>query len=404
VLIRILQPDEFIYYEGICQKVFFDEPRVGLKEKLKNPIDPNNHGDEDDLIWGVFDEKGKLLSGVTVIPIVVRINGYECKTTAIGGVVTLPEARGRGCVAQIMKAAFRKMRESGEVFSLLFPFSFPYYRQFGYEMCYANHQVSIDISAFRHFPYPARLESVDDVTDPQPFMDVYATFAHTQNLSVVRDGHDWEELLSRDPYDDLEFTFLHRDEGGVPDAYVLYSREKDDDEGDELVINELAWTSAAGLHGIFGFFGKLGSEFERVTWNAPSGLLLQALFSETASVHIEWEAEGMGRIVDVCAALKTLLPPAGSGGVKIAVTDAFLPENDGLYGVEWAAGKLDVCKLDVTDAPDMVTDVETLAQLVIGYAAFADVVYKRGVSVRGDSFARLDALFPRRGLYMMERY
>ena len=414
--IRQLTPTEFVHYEAICQKVFFHEPRVNSRQKLQ---DPAAHASEDDLIWGAFNEAGNMCAGLVVIPLTLRMNTAASLANAIGGVVTLPEARGQRCIHQIMAAAFRHMREGGQVFSILYPFSFPYYRQFGYEMALADQRAEIPLERFFHYKYPARLESIDANADAAPFKLVYEKFTAQYNLAIVRTDENWAEMLDRDPYDDLAFTFLHRDEAGHPDAYVLYTVDKNEEEGDKLDIEELAWTTPAGLHAIFGFFGKLGAEFTHIIWSPPSDMLMQSLFPDPSEVDVEWEAAGMNRIINVCAALETLAAPAGSGWVTIAVTDAFLPENSGLYCVEWANGKLNVRSntpseaavtaatalsptVEAASAPDLITDIETLAQLVTGYLTPADAQYKKGIIV--NSHTRLTALFPRKTLYMKERY
>ena len=68
-----------------------------------------------------------------VIPLNVRFDGHMVTMGGVGGVATLPEHRRKGAIRVCMDAALKKMYADGDVFSVLYPFSRAYYRQFGYE-------------------------------------------------------------------------------------------------------------------------------------------------------------------------------------------------------------------------------------------------------------------------------
>jgi predicted acetyltransferase len=146
---------------------------------------------------------------------------------------------------------------------------------------------------------------------------------------------------------------------------------------------------------------RLGAEFEYVIWNAPVNI--PAIFPE--GHDLEWRREiiGMNRIVNVSAALSTLQPPEKNGKITISVTDKFLPSNTGTYIAEWESGALSVKKSSAKSAPDIETSVETLAQLAAGYITPETAICKKDTIIRG-AFSDLCALFPKRHLYMTERF
>ena len=399
--IRKLYPHEYVQYEAICQMVFFEMERIDIHEKMK---EPEKHGD-DNPIWGAFDSKGRLCSAVMVIPEIMRINGHNTNVGIAGGVVTLQEARGKGAIDRIMERAFAAMRdEEDQIFSFVYPFSYSYYRRLGYETCCPRHRAIIPVDQFKQYPYPTRLERFEKGGDSTPFREVYKDFTRNRNFAIVRDDEAWEEILDRDPYRDLQFTFLHRDEGGKPDAYVLYDTKQNEEEGNTAEIKEFCWKTVQGFHHVLGFFGKLGSEYEKVSWNSGD-LDVHTLFSESWELETEFESAGMARLTDICRPLTLLTQPAGSGSVSIGVTDKFLSGNSGVYEVQWEPG-IKLCRARKTAAlhtPDLECSQETLVQLITGYSTPREALYRQGTIIRSNRDS-LTALFPKRALFMTEHY
>ena len=66
--------------------------------------------------------------------------GKYLKTLTISGVATSPEYRRCGCVRQMLNKLFEMAPERGWEVSFLHPFSFSYYRKFGYEKV-ADHKI-----------------------------------------------------------------------------------------------------------------------------------------------------------------------------------------------------------------------------------------------------------------------
>lgn len=409
--IRKLTKEDFLQYEGVCQSVFFDLARTDIREReqmqAQNIDDPSpTFGDKDAITWGAFDTSGNLVSGLAINPYTMRMNGHNVKMGGIALVATLPEARGQGLVNKIMEKAFPEMIDTGQTFSYLFPFSYSYYRMFGYEICNTNNNVKIPIAQFKNYPYPQNIQQHKPSNDITPFVNIYETFAEKRNLSFVRSQKNWEDMLNRDHFKNLDFTYLNYDETGIPNAYVLYKAEKIGDHQHTVRVNELCWSNPSGLHSIFGFFGKLSAEYDSVSWNAPSDINVHALFPESYAPSWQKHSSGMNRILSVPAALKTLRAPGlgaiSSGKVVIEVTDNYWHANTGSYLIEWDSTH--ITKVEKTSAnPDMSTSIQTLAQLVTGYLTPAEAMLKMDTSIYSNQLL-LDALFPRQLLYMYEGF
>ncbi|MCL2202765.1 MAG: GNAT family N-acetyltransferase [Defluviitaleaceae bacterium] len=402
--VREISPSERIHYSALCLSVFLTGRRWDVRAALADPTKSEESDDPTFPVWGAF-EKGKLLSALTINPYTLRMNGHEVKMGGIGGVATLPEARGRGLVRKLMGPVFDAMREAGQVYSFLYPFSFAYYEKFGYALCYDYRQATIPIGEFSSFPYPANIAPHAPEEDFTPFAQIYEAFTRHRNLCAVRNARDWARLLNRDPYLKLQFTYLNRDPAGNPDAYVLYETGVRSHSSDNVIkVRELCWASPQGLHAIFGFFGKMSPEYRAVNWNIPQGVNLQAILPDPYAVEWAIRATGMNRIVDVNAVLAMLPAPAGSGRARIHVTDDFQPENSGHYTLEWENDILTAHKKEGFHADaDLETPITTLAQLVTGYIHPREAHYRTDTKINGNLHV-LSALFPKKDLYILERF
>jgi len=403
MIIRRIAPVEQVQYNGICSTVFFDIGRSDIRAHMKDPQAHIKDEDDDDR-WGAFDDDGKMHSAMVVNHYDMLMNGKKVKMGGIGGVVTRPESRGKGLIRKIFDAAFPAMLENGQTFSFLYPFSYSYYRNFGYEMCYAYNSVNIPIAEMQGYAYPQNIEPFEPGDDISPYAEIYETFVRSRNLAIVRDKDAWQKILDRDPYKDLKFTFLNRDAQGKADAYVLYGVHKNDEHGNRAKIRELCWRTPEGLHSIFGFFAKLGSEFDSVDWNAPDDVSVHALFPEAYDISWRKNACGMNRILDVTTGLSTLRAPVGVGNGKLTVDiiDAYWKDNTGKYIVQWEDGNVTVQKTTECGAA-MATSVETLAQLVTGYISPEEAMLKKDTTIY-DSYLQLSQLFPKQKLHMVERF
>ena len=78
---------------------------------------------------------------------------YFCGKTVplagIGVVSTLPEYRHRHCASSILIKSVEVLRDRGFVFAALAPFSYPFYRKYGWELAFHNKRYTISINELR---------------------------------------------------------------------------------------------------------------------------------------------------------------------------------------------------------------------------------------------------------------
>jgi len=398
--IRILKPEENLQYGLLSSVCFAMSPDDDYESKLKEP-EKHSEGYENKL--GGFDEKGNIIAGLHIIPYSMQFDGHSVKMGGIQSVVTAPEARAGGVMGKVFTECLRIMKERGQIFSVLYPFSCAYYRKFGYEIAYRHPNVEIGIEPFsQNFPFPQ--DSVrfwkkgDSTADMQT---IYKEFQKSRNYAIDRDNASWEKIIKdeKDPYINKRYSYIHYDKQQKPDSYL---RMRVETLG-SFHINELAWATKEGLYDMLGFIGGLRPQYNSMHWCVPMELDLQSLIPEARDVTFTNPQPVMTRIVDLPAVLKLLRPPAfGSGSVVIDVTDKSLPENSGKYAIFWENGKLSV-ERNAKQEPDMLTSIEAMAQMVTGYASPDTAEYRRDTTIHSKQEA-LALLFPKKKLYMWERF
>lgn len=84
-------------------------------------------------ILGCYDGE-QLVSQFAVYPLQMNIYGAVYPIGFITSVSTYPEYSGQGIMSKLMRQSLIRMRERGQSLALLYPYSIPLYRKFGWEI------------------------------------------------------------------------------------------------------------------------------------------------------------------------------------------------------------------------------------------------------------------------------
>jgi predicted acetyltransferase len=167
--------------------------------------------------YGLFDESGRLLSALLLIPFEAWVQGRKLRMGGVASVASWPDARRQGGVARLLRHALETMRREGQSFSMLHPFYFPFYRKYGYELTIERKQYSIPVRLL-----PARRETAGSVRivdkSPELLGPVYEAFASRYDGMLSRDEELWRQRVLTKP----GLAAAYFDEAGKPQGYVLY--------------------------------------------------------------------------------------------------------------------------------------------------------------------------------------
>lgn len=352
-------------------------------------------------IRAAFDEEERMTACLRLIPYTVRFEGQEVPMGGIGGVSSLPESRNRGNTNALFTEALREMYDRGMLFSMLYPFSHAYFRKFDYELTHFRHQISLPTRSFIRYGVPGgRLAQWNPGDDDAPLISVYDRFLEGVNLSMVRGPKEWTAVHEADSRVKPFYTYIWYDEQDVPQAYFSCHIEKDGNKR-FLAMDDYAWGNAQGLSAIFGMLRRMCAQYRNMTWSLPDWMGLLATFPEPYEVDMRVVPKGMSRVLNVQAVLAAMRHPRRAGRYTLALTDDYLPENDGTWQVAFENG---VATAERTEdaAPDMRLDMRAFTQLAVGSVSLGGLLIARpDLKIEGNE-ETLRRVFHRRRVFLAD--
>lgn len=356
-------------------------------------------------VWGCFDEAGDMTACLREQPYIMSFDGGRARAAGIAGVASMPESRNRGSVKRLFAALFEHLLQQGYTFSLLFPFSHTFYRRLGYDLC--SRRLIHDFPIALLEPYAGhtgdvRLHRMSDGLDE--LNEVHSAHIGGYNMGIHRSADQWDDLMggSKEAEQDNNYRYIFY-ENGQPVGYVLYTVDDVDEYRRPINIYDFAYTSADALYRIFGFLYSLRAIHAGIkNMDAPLDFDIHSLVAEPYQVSSRVSWNGMARILDVEAALAGMRHPQHGGSYSVKVEDAFFPANSGVYAVEDAGGRAGVKRR--AGSADFACDINTLAQLVLGYLTIDQARLKPGaIQVNGNEDT-LRKVFINKPLYMNDHF
>ncbi len=296
-----------------------------------------------------------------------------------------------------MKRALELMRERGQYLSSLWPFSFDYYRNYGWEWVGPGHRYTVPL---------ARLPSQEDTRFVEPlFEDVpavlnpaYEQFAVRYNGMLVRDNGRWDSF-QRVWNNRNHSVFVYRRDGQIEGyAKVNYKEKEEEAEASEFV----ALTNRA-YRGLLGVFRRYVMTVKTMEWRAAPDDPLWSILCHW-DVETKLGPQGMSRVVDLKPALEALKPDSSlMGSATIAVRDEKAPWNAGTWRVSADSGAVRV-RADTGDA-GVIMDIQALTQSYWGSPSLDWLRKARRVEVRSESdYDLLRLLLPARPVLMLDGF
>ena len=367
--------------------------------------------------WGAFDDGGRMASAVQTLARKVAFGGEVVPIGEAHMVGSLPEARGSGNVRALMAAVLDDFRMRGDIFAVLIPFAFSFYRKFGFELATNVCEQRVPIDQLAGFPCDYKVTRVESEADLPAVRALWDAFALQRNCAEVRDDAAWRWRGNGD-FGEPDFmlgdrtcyTYSLRDEEGTAHAYVrfVFTHEPNMPFVGELKVTEAVYDGPEAFLGILGFLYCMRAKVTHVVFELLDDIDLAALVPECDKVERKLGGHYMARILDVGRALELMGHPVGSGSYTLRVDDAFMPCNSGNYHVTYEGGKAQVEKVGggientgtTGGSPDAAgVDLEVpqgvLCQLVLGRIGMGDALLRPGVLLNGNEDV-LTKVFTRR--------
>ena len=304
-------------------------------------------------------------------------------TMAMGSVATPLEYRRRGHVRTIFDSAYKLSADENAVVSLLHPFSFSYYRMFGYGKV-ADHIIA---------RCPIRL--IDFVPRCCDFVKFTGSDAQLADLIKVYNEFSKGRLLmlrrGEVTYFGKKDIYIHYNENGDADGYIGFTTQKtlkvNHYEDGLMTVHELAYTSPEALRAIFGLIRMYEGELDDVEF-ANIAMCPEVERSLRHYTHTSYRIlpDIQGRVMNAEELLKAHKYPLQEGAFRVKVIDT-LPTVAGCYFVEYGGGDCRVRRLEENAEVDMTVDECEFVRLVYGYDAInaEQAKYTEGIEITGNA-------------------
>ncbi len=334
----------------------------------------------------------------------VHLNGATLPAAFIGGIGTEPEYRRAGLVRTIVTAMAEEADRREIPLSVLHPFSFAYYRKFGFERVADHRVLEFPMAALNVFERRSDLKRATDA-DRETLAALYNAFAEGRNLLPVRSASHPFPTAPDSPVR----AYITHGEDGTPDGYVTVQIENyysvNRMVSVDLHVYETVFTSPAALDRLFGFLRMYEGELDSVKIH-DCGLCPEVELRLRHYMHTKITVlpDLMARINDVEAVLKAVRYPAEEGHFTVRSAETpgspwagLAHKTTGVWRVDYKDGHGTVTRL-ADDAPcDLSADIGALTQLIFGYEScgYATALYTPGVTLHTEAPDFFRA-FPRR--------
>lgn len=360
--------------------------------------------------WGAYDENGVMTSSLLVYHHHQMFDGKNIDCGEINMVSSLPEARVSGNIRALIKAVFSEFIEQNFVFSTLHPFSFSFYRKFGYEMSCSALRQEFPVTELSNYICTYHVKMAETDEDMSVMRKLYEAFIKNKNLGLIRPDREWQ-LVPDNGHGDGPFgkknyyRYIFSDNKGVPHAHLVFSYQNSKEHFmvGTLTVSDISYDSPEAFKNILGFIYRLRANCVNISLRLPNEIDMATLVQNPDKVTRSLSSFNMARILNVKKALALMKHPEGNGSYSINVIDAFLAANDGVFCVTYVDGKAVSVEYSNGGSADLTVGVNVLCQMVLGLIDLEMAVYTPETILFGNADT-LSKVFIKKSIYYGETF
>ena len=384
---KLEQPDEWLEADRLIAHAFL-HPWDEDQEQRRIQKQATGATPRPEETWALVDDAGTMRAAITTLAHRMWFGGRNLPVGEIHMVGSRMEDRGGGNVRTMMRAVLEDFRSRGDAFAVLIPFSFSFYRKFGFELGARTVRYRIPIEQLEGLSCEYVVTKVESERDVAPLRTLHEMVAQTRDMCLASEKADWR-WRGNGMFGEPDFFHPDRQtytyvlwEGEVPVASVTFAftHEPGNPFFGEVDVSDLTWREPAALMGILGFLHRLRAKAGSVNIELPVGLDLATVLSEPDKVQCSLGGHVMVRVLNVPEALCAMPHPEGPGSYVLAVHDALIPQNDGPWQVTFKDGETRVTEAPNED-PDLELSEAALAQLISGVTGLKTSQLRKDVHV-----------------------
>lgn len=331
---------------------------------------------------------GKLGSGMLSIPFHVNFHGVKYKMNGIGDVMSYPEYGGNGAITQLMQQAFNDMLEDNVALSYLAPFSYDFYRRFGYEEVFDRTIYRVKNTDLPRVKIDKKIGSIERLTlaEAIPFIkEVYANNPNSHNAGLIREDWWWDYLVLKHPHWQVGVYFS---EDHLSAGYVIY-------EGLDTTfsIQEIMFTNWESFQYLSRFICQHESMFSTFEYASGDPLGHPDILKNPSNVEVQIKPYMMARIINLETFINHYPFLKKIKSTRVAVTDKMLPANNGIWRLLINANGTSFEKIsdNENNMADIRISIQEPTKVLLGYRSLNEL--NRIGAIRGsyEAITNLDA-------------
>lgn len=343
---------------------------------------------------GAFTPDGdRLLAALRIWPFLAYFQGRPVPTGGVASVASWPEVRRQGLVGRLIRESLELMRAEGQAVSALYPFSYPFYRRYGWDLAFTQTLYQIPMGELDAFRRPPGGHFRPAEPDDLPALDaLYRRFVRRWNGPLLRESSWWQQRVLNHPGRPApgigaRRTVLWEDDHRLQ-AYVVYGFQSPDPQvpaAEQRLLRVYDWAVEDGgaFRALLSFLVQHDSMAATLILPAPSDWDFLPLLVNLR-VEVQKKAGAMLRIIDMDRFLQQVVPPRppvapfGDDGsplpeaVELEVEDELAPWNRGRWLLPLGPGPAQALPPDEPGPsgrgrPRLAGSIQVWSQVLSGY-------------------------------------
>jgi predicted acetyltransferase len=331
---------------------------------------------------------GKLGSGMLSIPFKVNFHGVKYKMNGICDVMSYPEFGGHGAITDLMQQALDDMFKSDVALSYLAPFSYDFYRRFGYEQIFDRAVYRIKATDLPRVKIDKQTGAIErfSIKTAIPFIkEVYANNPLSHNAGLIREDWWWNYLTLKHPGWQVGVYFS---DDHLAAGYVIY-------EGVDTTfkIQEIMFTNWESFQYLNRFICQHESMFATFEYASGDPIGYPDVLKDPETVDVRIQPYMMARIVNLEAFIRSYPFLKKIKSTRIAVTDTMLPANNGIWRLLVNANGTSFEKIsdNETNMADIRLSIQELTKALTGYRSLSKLNRVGAIHGTYEAVTNLDA-------------
>lgn len=306
----------------------------------------------------------KLSSGMLSIPFKVNFHGVTYKMNGIGDVMSYPEFGGHGAITALMRQAFADMRSDDVALSYLAPFSYEFYRRFGYEEVFDRAvykikntdlprvKLSEERGQFLRLPLEDAISLIDEV---------YENNAQSRDGGLKRENWWWHYLGLKHPRWQVG---VYLEDGQNASGYVIYEAA-----GNTFKIQEIMYTNQLSYQYLQRFICQHESMFEEFEYASGDPKGFPDVMANPYVVNVKIMPYMMARIINLQKFVDTYPFIQKVKSLRLGVKDELIPQNNGIWRLKVNVNGTSFEKISENERnlADIHLDIQNLTKVFMGY-------------------------------------